>query len=186
MNIIEKTLDVGCGDAKAQNAFGIDQFPLDNVDLVCDLNKNWPIESDKYDRVLFRHSISHLDSFGHALSEAARVAKKNGVIEIIAPHFSSDNAFTDTTSKFFLGFRSVNYYCTNTKSNYKYYSELKLFLLKRHIYFYHSSPNNWKQKTLNALFFPLEFLANLFPRFYEKFLCFIFRANEVVFELQKR
>lgn len=177
-------LDVGCGPAKEQGAVGIDQFPLPDVDVVCDLNRAWPLDSNRFDRVVFRHSINHLNDLRFALAEAERVAKRGATIEIIAPHFSSDNIFTDPTVKFFTGYRTMDYYCRNGNTRYKYYASTNLEMIYRRIYLYKSNPIGIKQKVLNALVSPFELLINLTPRIYEKFICFIIRANEIVYVLK--
>ena len=50
---------------------------------------------------------------------------------------------------------------------------------------YKSIRNNLGDYILSAFFLPLDIIINIFPRFYEKFLCFILRANEITFLLEK-
>ena len=133
---------------------------------------------------MFRHSNNHLQDLKHALSEAERVTKSGGKIHVIAPHFSSDNIFTDPTVKFFTGYRTVEYYCTNTTIRYRYYAATRLKLIYRRIHLYKSSPEGRVQKLLDGVVWPLEALINRFPRIYEKFFCFIIRANEVVYVME--
>jgi SAM-dependent methyltransferase len=177
-------LDVGCGTNKQPGSVGVDQFDLPGVDKVCNLNERWPFADNEFEGVLFRHSINHLDDFGKTLAEAARVTRSGGRVKIFAPHFSSDNIFTDPTVKFFLGYRSVNYYCDNIDFTYRYYAKAEFDLVSRRIYFYKPEPKGFKQKCFSCVAWPFDFLANLFPRIYEKYFCFIFRANELVFELK--
>jgi len=177
-------LDVGCGPTKEPGAVGIDQFSLQGVDVVCDLNADWPLQSAVFEQVVFRHSINHLSDLGHALTEAERVSRRGGKVKIIAPHFSSDNIFTDPTVKFFTGYRTMEYYCTNTTIRYRYYASTTLKLVYRRIHLYKSRPNGWIDRTVNALVWPLETVINRFPRIYEKFFCFIVRANEIVYVME--
>ena len=121
------------------------------------------------------------------MNEVHRIAKPYGEVIIIAPHFSSDNIFTDPTIKFFLGFRSMDYFLDtpNTLSNnYGYVFEKKYILLYRRIFFFKSDLQCRIDKVLSILFRPIEFFANRFPRFYEKYLSFILRANEIKFILK--
>lgn len=180
----KKILDVGCGPCKTQNSIGVDQVALPGVDVVCNLNQPWPFKARSFHKIIFRHSINHFDNLEFILRETKRVANDGALIEIIAPHFSSDNIFTDPTVKFFLGYRSLNYYCYNTTSSYQYYSDLKFHLIKRKIYLYKSQINGFRDQCINGLLYPLEWLINKFPRLYEKFFCFIFRANEITFTLR--
>jgi ubiquinone/menaquinone biosynthesis C-methylase UbiE len=174
-----RTLDVGCGPAKQEGATGIDQFELPGVDIVADLNQRWPLPDGSFDKVVFRHSIVHLASLEAALREARRMIRTGGEIEIISPHFSSDNAFTDPTMNFFTGWRTLDYYCTNGSMIYGYYGQLGLRLRERRIYLYRSEPKARRHKIIAFLIWPLEAGVNSVPRFYEKFLCFLLRANEI-------
>lgn len=179
-----KVLDVGCGPAKDAGAFGIDQFGLPGVDLVCDLNGPWPLEAGRFDHVIFRHSIVHLASLEHALREARRVVRMNGTIEIISPHFSSDNSFTDPTMNFSTGYRTMDYYCANGSMIYGYYGQLGLRVRQRRIHLYRTERKTMRHRVIGTLFWPADALVNMFPRIYEKFLCFVVRGNEVHFILE--
>lgn len=174
-----RILDVGCGPAKEAGAFGLDQFPLPGVDCVCDLNAPWPLEDESFDRVVFRHSIIHLNSLEHALREARRVLRTGGELEIISPHFSSDNAFTDPTMRFSTGWRTMDFYCSNGSTSYGYYGQLGLRIRARRIFLYRAEKRNARHHVVACLFWPLEAVINLMPRIYEKYLCFILRGNEV-------
>lgn len=182
--ITHSTLDVGCGLAKQPGALGIDQFALPGVDLVCDLNKPWPLKAGQFDRVIFRHSIAHLISLEHALREARRVVRMGGVIEIISPHFSSDNAFTDPTTRFYTGWRTMDYYCANGSMVYGYYGQLGLRIRTRRIYLYRAELKFARHRLIAALVWPLEAVINLMPRLYEKLLCFVLRGNEIRYVLE--
>jgi len=179
-----RTLDVGCGPAKQAGATGIDQFELPGVDIVADLNQHWPLDDGSFDRVVFRHSIVHLMSLEHALREARRVLVSGGEIEIISPHFSSDNAFTDPTMNFFTGWRTLDYYCANGSMIYGYYGQLGLRIRERRIYLYRAEPKSSRQRAIAAAAWPFEAFINALPRFYEKFFCFVFRANEIRYLLE--
>lgn len=179
-----RILDVGCGPAKQAGATGIDQFDLPGVDIVADLNQRWPVDDSTFDLVVFRHSIVHLKSLEHALREARRVLCKGGTIDIISPHFSSDNAFTDPTMRFSTGWRTVDYYCANGSMRYGYYGQLRLRIRKRRLYFYRAEPKGARQKAIATLIWPLDSVINAMPRVYEKFLCFLIRGNEIRYVLE--
>jgi SAM-dependent methyltransferase len=179
-----RVLDVGCGPAKQEGAVGIDQFALPGVDIVANLNAVWPIEDASFDHVVFRHSIVHLNSLEGALREARRVVRPGGVIEIISPHFSSDNAFTDPTMNFSTGYRTMDYYCSNGSMIYGYYGQLGLRIRRRRIHLYRTERTTIRHRVIGMLFWPADALVNAAPRIYEKFLCFIVRGNEVHFVLE--
>lgn len=179
-----RVLDVGCGPAKQPGAVGVDRFALPGVDVVCDLDARWPFEDGSFDHVVFRHSIIHLNSLEAALREARRVVRKGGTIEIISPHFSSDNAFTDPTMNFSTGYRTMDFYCANGSTAYGYYGQLGLCIRERRIYLYRAELKSGRHRIVAALIWPLEALVNAFPRVYEKFLCFVIRGNEIRFVLE--
>jgi hypothetical protein len=121
----------------------------------------------------------HLASLESALREARRVVRSGGTIEIISPHFSSDNAFTDPTMNFFTGWRTLDYYCANGSMPYGYYGQLGLRIRDRRIYLYRAEPRSKRHKLLCILIWPFEAAVNAMPRIYEKFFCFFLRANEI-------
>jgi len=57
-------------------------------------------------------------------------------------------------------------------------------LEKVKIHLYRSKCTKRYQYVARCLFYPLEMLINAVPRVYEKFFCFIIRANEVEYVLR--
>ena len=162
-----RVLDVGCGRAKEPGSVGVDRFALAGVDVVCDLDTHWPFPDASFERVIFRHSICHMRSLENALREARRVCVPGATVEIISPHFSSDNAFTDPTMQFSTGYRTLDYYCENGSMAYGYYGQVGFRISKRRIYLYRSTVRNSRQRVVSFLFWPFDVFANCFPRFYE-------------------
>mgnify|MGYP003966255421 FL=1 len=117
-----------------------------------------------------------------------RIGKSGATVEIITPHFSCDNYFTDPTHKHPMGYRSMNYVCDNIKK-WKYkYSDVSFDLLDVYISFgeYAVDFNTYEAKKRINLHYILgiEYLVNKIKRAYEKFFCFIFPANTVYFKLR--
>lgn len=197
MNFIEqniksdlKTLDFGCGKDKIENSIGIDKIKSKTVDILHNLDQYpYPFEDNFFDLVVCKHSISHIKDLEQTMLEIFRILKPGGRLLIIAPHFSSDNTFTDYTIKHFFGYRTLDYFMDNNSGlseKYSFYSKIKFSILKRRMFIYKSIRNNLGDYILSALFLPLDIIINIFPRFYEKFLCFILRANEISFLLEKK
>lgn len=183
-----KVLDVGCGSTKFKGAVGVDSIALPGVDLVANLNNfPWPFEKNSFDRVIFKHSISHFDQIVEVMEEVHRISKNGAIVDILAPHFTSDNYHTDPTHRSPVGFRSMYYFCTNIP-DWKYkYSKANFKLLENHICFgeYDIDFNVFeynKRKSILKLI-GVEFLVNKFPRLYEKFFAFLVPANVVYFRL---
>jgi SAM-dependent methyltransferase len=197
MNFIEKniqsnlkTLDFGCGQDKIENSIGIDKIKSKTVDILHNLDQYpYPFEDNFFDLVVCKHSISHIKDLEQTMLEIFRILKPGGRLLIIAPHFSSDNTFTDYTIKHFFGYRTLDYFMDNNSGlseKYSFYSKIKFSILKRRVFMFKSIRNNLGDYILSTLFLPLDIIINIFPRFYEKFLCFILRANEITFLLEKK
>lgn len=178
-------LDVGCGRHKISNAMGIDRCKFPEVDVVHDLDQYpWPFEDNAFDRVICRHSLAHLYSVEAAMEELYRLTKPAGIVEILTPHFSSDNAFTDITSRCFFGYRSMDYFCVNRPMKYKYGS-CRFVLKEVRISFLDAYTFDGQHRRFNPFaILGLEWLINRFPRSYEHFVSSILRANEVYYRLE--
>ena len=178
-------LDVGCGRYKLPSAIGVDRYQWQGVDVVHDLDRYpWPFANDVFDRVVCRHSLAHLSSVVSAMEELYRLSRPGGIIEILTPHFSSDNAFTDVTTRSFFGFRSMDYFCEDRPMKYRYgrcnfrLQEVRISFLSAHTF-------DGQPRRVNPFaLLGLEWLINRFPRAYEHFFSSILRANEVYYRLE--
>ena len=181
----ERWLDVGCGACKVGGAVGVDRHALPGVDVVADLNRfPWPFPDNAFDHVVCKHSLSHLHDFIAAIEEIHRITKPQGVVEILAPHYTSDNANTDPTTRTRVGIRTMNYFCEQYTFKYHYYSRARFTMQIRRLSF-RESPTDFRQCTkLNfARWFGLEQLVNVAPRLYERFFAYMLPASEVYFKL---
>jgi predicted SAM-dependent methyltransferase len=181
-------LDVGCGSSKVPGAVGIDHFKNPSVDIVHDLNNiPWPFDAESVDKIIFSHSISHLHDLPAVMSECFRILKWGGLIEIIAPHYSSDNFNTDPTHKIHMGLRSMNYFARNVEFKYRYISDNELFSIIQKDISFREAAVTWREsvKFNPAYWLGIEYLANKFPRVYEKYFCWIIPASELHFVLLK-
>src|SRR5271157_2414434 len=107
-------LDVGCNRYKLPGAVGLDKLRIPGVDIVHDLDQRpWPFADNSFERIVCRHVLAHLADIPTTMDEIHRITQPGGVVEIVTPHFSSDNAFTDVTSRRFFGFRSMDFFCVD-------------------------------------------------------------------------
>src|SRR5947209_8335643 len=91
-------LDVGCGPHKVAGYLGIDILADSGVDVIHDLDVYpWPFVDNSFSRILCRHSLGHQVDIVAAVEELHRISMPGGLIEVVGPHFSSDNYFTDVT-----------------------------------------------------------------------------------------
>ena len=182
----EKWLDVGCGGCKIPGAVGIDRCELPGVDVTMDLDRRpWPFPDSTFDHVVCKHSLSHLADFIGAIEEIYRVAKPQALVEILAPHYTSDNANTDPTIKTRVGIRTMNYFCEQYDFKYHYYSKARFFMERRWISF-RECPTELRATTKAnfARWIGLEHLVNAAPRIYERFFAYVIPASEVYFRLR--
>jgi SAM-dependent methyltransferase len=177
-------LDVGCGPRKLPGFVGIDVLEIAGVDIVHDLNlRPWPFADSAFQHVVCRHSLSHFDDLVVTMEELHRITAPGGVIEIVAPHFSSDNHFTDVTHRHSFGYRSMDYFCENGVFPYRYSAKANFNLEEARISFVQAKAFD-VEKANPFRWVGLEWMINRFPRFYEHFFAFILRANEVYFRLK--
>jgi ubiquinone/menaquinone biosynthesis C-methylase UbiE len=183
-----KILDVGCGGNKITGSLGIDRIALTNVDIVHDLDLfPWPFDDNYFDSIVFKHSIAHLNDILLVMNEVHRIGKSGATIEIITPHFSCDNYFTDPTHKHPMGFRSMNYFCDNLDDwKYKYIDasfDLSIAYISFGEYMVDFNAKEAKNRINLHYIIGLEYLVNKFKRIYEKFFCFIVPSSTVYFKL---
>lgn len=189
----ERILDVGCGPYKIRGAIGIDRVCLPGVDVVYDLDCSpWPFADATFDRAVCRHSLEHVGNVVKTIEELHRILRPGASLEILAPHFSSDNAFSDVTHRWFFGYRSMDDFCTNRGAKYRHgkasfeLDEVRISFLQAVVFDNDSDgPHSFHGPKLNPLkLFGIEALVNRFPRIYEHFGAFILRANEVYYRLR--
>ena len=99
----ETTLDIGCGPNKRPGSVGVDIHPYPGVDVVTDLNQTpWPLEAGRFDRIVCSHVIEHVADLVVFFRELHRVARPGALVEVVTPHFSSIDSWTDPTHRWHL------------------------------------------------------------------------------------
>jgi len=80
--------------------YNVDISDSSRADGVMDLLKpNWAIPSDVFELVICNHFVEHIprEKLPVFMNEVYRTCKDGAVIQIEAPHWSSDNFHTDPT-----------------------------------------------------------------------------------------
>jgi predicted SAM-dependent methyltransferase len=182
----ERWLDIGCGKEKTSGAIGIDHLPLPGVDIVHDLNRvPWPLPNNSFDHFVCKHSLSHLADLVQTVEEIYRLAKPGAIVEILAPHYASDNFNTDPTHKFHMGYRTFNYFCDNVPFKYHYYSKSRFELLERYMSFRACQTDFGRKRLANPFrWLGIEQLVNRVPRIYERFFVYWLPVSELYFKLR--
>lgn len=175
-----RVLNFGCGLVKtefpeiseATDVVGIDISPNSNADVLHDLNKSpYPLESDSFDLIIMQDILEHLDDVPQVMREIYRVARDGALVRIRTPHYSSYYAYNDPTHRQFFGAFVLDGFDVS-KSNALYGDPLFHFV-KREILF----PRIWRVTGVAAL-------ANRFPLRWEQLFAFVFRAENILFELR--
>lgn len=103
-------VELGCGATKTEGYIGLDRFPLPGVDIVADLDRQFPIEDNSVDVILACNSLEHLADLYHTMSEIYRICKDGAIIHILAPYHSTatnmaniyhKQVFNEDTFRFF-------------------------------------------------------------------------------------
>jgi SAM-dependent methyltransferase len=155
-----KILDLGCGPyGKKEGAIGVDIHPAPHVDLVHDLNNYpYPFEASQFDHIEMSHIIEHVFEPAKLMDEVHRIAKPDATIRIITPHYTSQLSYGDLTHFHHFGYVTFTTLCNSGKFR----------IEKKKIWF-----------TDFYKVIGVAFLANLFPRRWEKYVSFMFPAMYV-------
>ncbi len=84
-----KKLNLGCGEHKKEGYVNVDWSPLNNPDVVHDLNAMpYPFDDGSFDLIEAFHVLEHLDKPFIVMAEFHRILKPGGTLHIKVPHFS--------------------------------------------------------------------------------------------------
>ena len=160
-----KILDIGCSRNKIKGAIGLDGDLDSNADIICNLEKNFPLKNNIFDKVYCKHLLEHLNDPANIIQEIHRVAKPGARVLIEVPHFSSHTAYSDLTHKRYFSFVMLN----------RLIDSIPHKSIKKEMTFY---------KTFRLC--GIKFLANKFKEDYERFWTYIFPAENIRFEIEVR
>ncbi len=118
--IQRKILDVGCGREKMPGAIGLDIIPLPGVDVVHDLNIfPYPFPDNEFDYIRMSHVIEHVENVIMVMEQIYRIAKPDGIVDIVTPHYTDDTSWRDVTHRWHFHSESFSYFDADlAKRNY--------------------------------------------------------------------
>lgn len=79
-------VDLGCGKRKQEGFFGIDRFPMPEVDMLADIDLGIPLQDDSVDMLFSSHFLEHARDLMFTMREIYRVCKHGAQVCIIAPY----------------------------------------------------------------------------------------------------
>lgn len=175
-----RVLNLGCGNAKydfpeakaASEVVGIDISPHSQADILHDLNTfPYPFDSDRFDLVIMQDIIEHVVNVPAVMNEVYRITRDGGTVRIRTPHYSSYYAYNDPTHLHFFGVFVFDGFDADDPN--RLYSDARFRFMERRILF----PKIWRLTGVAAL-------ANRFMKRWEQLFAFIFRAENLYFELK--
>lgn len=166
-------LDIGAGEHRRPETLRLDKSPLVNPDVLHDLDVYpYPLEDNTFEHVFCHHVVEHLDDIVRFMEEVHRILKPGGKLWMYTPHFSSSNSWTDPTHRRHLGYFSFDYFSDNGDNVVDFYTSVRFHITLRRLEFHNR--HRW---------FGVSWLANRFPRTYEKYYCWRFPAKNIHVEM---
>ncbi len=169
-------LHLGCGRDYKKGYINCDISPEVKPDKIVDLEKKLPFKESSIEEIVANHVLEHIENFVQVMHEFHKICKKDALINLKVPFYSSWGQFNDPTHKRFFSPFTFNYF---NKSNYSHEvnSNEKMFeIIKVKINFGVGSSSK-----LNFIFNPL---VNLNQKFYCRFFAWIFPCSEIEFILK--
>lgn len=178
-------LNVGCGNDLKEGYINLDVVEYgDNVKH--DLNTfPYPFERNTFDEIFCSHILEHLDNFHNTVTELYRIAKPDAIIIVYAPFFLNTKFFGEPDHKIPFSIRTFDNYEWLGERRLKFYEKWKL---------HHRTNYEGKaqfeilEKRFNVSNFSvlkwMNFIVNIEPVLYERFLAGIFSPEEVYFKLR--
>lgn len=112
----ELKVDICCGPNKAPGFVGVDFVKLPGVDIVHDLNKEFPFEDSTVDYLRAHDAIEHLPDRIKTMNEIFRVCKHGATVDIKVPSTDGRGAFQDPTHVSYWNINSFYYYSSDFKN----------------------------------------------------------------------
>lgn len=84
-------LNLGSGGKRLEGWVNVDEQPMENPDIVCDLSREpWPFEDSSCEKAIASHVLEHLgpgpEPYFHFIKELWRVLKPGAQVLIVVPH----------------------------------------------------------------------------------------------------
>ena len=171
-------IDLGCGDSKKPDCIGIDKSDLESVDIVFDLEKGIPLDSNSVDGVFTSHFIEHISEPMYMIEEIHRVLKPEGFVSIVVPHWSWFGSHTFMHKRFF---HSRDFDMFDKSDPYNYYTNVSFSIIHKEIRMNKGS-GKWYSVIFNKI---INSMLNWNHNFSEQFLVNIFMPEDIIILMEK-
>lgn len=85
-------VDIGCGDkpyaawlGPGSRVTGLDTYPGPRVDVVIEPNREWPLDSGRFDAAICTQVLEHVTDLDHVLAETHRILRSGGALVASVP-----------------------------------------------------------------------------------------------------
>jgi SAM-dependent methyltransferase len=96
--MVIRKLDLGCGPRKRTGYIGADIYAFEGVDHVFDFSsEHWPLGKGSFDEIYCSHVIEHVLDLKNFLRNIHEVGSPNATVEILTPHYSWVDSWSDPT-----------------------------------------------------------------------------------------
>jgi ubiquinone/menaquinone biosynthesis C-methylase UbiE len=111
-----KKMELGCGKTKSEGFIGVDRFTFPGVNVIADMNHQFPFMSDSIDLIYTSHSLEHVSDLPFTMSEIYRVCKHGAQVCIVAPYYNQSlnlanpyhkQVFNEHTPRFWTNYNDV-------------------------------------------------------------------------------
>lgn len=94
-----RKVNLGCGRSKLNGYINVDFDPSCSPDILHDLNKGLPFDSNSVDEIVADDFLEHCKDFVSMMNEIARVLKVGGKLRARFPPWNSEGAFTSNHTR---------------------------------------------------------------------------------------
>lgn len=104
-------LNLGAGRRPSDRTFSVDLVDLPGVDIVADLEQPLSLLPDSSVGFVYSsHTFEHIDNLMGLMRELHRVCRADAKLEIVVPHFSNPNFYSDPTHRRPFGLYTFHYF----------------------------------------------------------------------------
>jgi len=107
-----KKLNLGCGNDIHNDMINLDIRPFPGVDLVHDINYDWPFLPDRFQEIHAHHILEHAANLTFQMNQAWRILEPHGLFIITVPWFSGGWAHGDPGHRLFFDHTSFDPFST--------------------------------------------------------------------------
>ncbi|MDG6220673.1 MAG: methyltransferase domain-containing protein, partial [Candidatus Thermoplasmatota archaeon] len=155
---------------------GLDILQSENVDIVCDIEKNGiPLDKETVEEIFSFHFLEHVNDVMAVMREFHRVLEIGGKAEIVVPHFSNIGAY-HFLHKTYWNVRGFDMFEKGHPHN-RYCSDINMKIEVRNIEF--SEKRKYKPTLFEKIF------RNHRGTLYEKYFSGIIRAYQIRIIMRK-